>query len=994
MDTLVKNLRAVLKPEQVISDPEELLVFECDGLTHYRHRPRAVVFPQSTEEASEVMRLLACERVAVVPRGAGTGLSGGALAVGGGVCIELARMRRMLKIDVENGLAVVEAGVVNAQVSRAVARYGLHYVPDPSSQGSCTIGGNIAENAGGIHCLKYGTTTDHVLGARVVLYGGRVLNLGGAGAQHPGYDLLGVFVGSEGTFGIATEATLRLTPVAPSVRTLLADFTDIDDASRAVSAIIAAGIIPAGLEMVDGATIRAVEASVFAAGMPTDAAGALLVELDGIEAGIDEEVARIRGICAANGARTVRLAADELERKKLWAARKGAFGAMGRISPDILIQDAVVPRSRLPEVLAAIYRIGAEQRLRVANVFHAGDGNLHPLICFDSRDAGEVARVKLAGREIMETCVRAGGTITGEHGVGLDKSEYLPLVFDDDSLGAMLRVRAAFDPTGLCNPGKIIPALKGCGEGRAVAEVRRAAAGDGNRGAREEEVKQETDKESEGRKSLTAEMLLNEPSQPTPSSVSQTTSAPVSHTYSTGAVSQTPSTPASHPAASALTCVSTFNAERACSLLAGVVGVEHASTEGGANRTDGDATCVDASMFAVVAPGSFEEACEVLKVAAREGWKVVPAGATTGFDAGNPLRGGHIVVKTTRMARMVAHEPADLVATVEAGLTLADFNREVGRARQWLPLDPPGWGDTTLGGVAARGARGAQAHGYGTPRSYVLGVRVALADGRVIRAGGRVVKNVAGYDLCKLFVGSRGTLGLILELTFKLRPRPAREATLAATSADLPRLLEAARSLVASQLFPVAVEIVSPRTADASALPRQGGEFLLLARFAGTEGAVAFQVARARELARAHGKLSAVEVLNEDGPIWSGLAAARARDGQNLVWSASVLPSELGAMLERLREERSDEAAWHAGAGDGRLRIFETAARDDAATVASLRRLREAARRAGGSLVVERAPDALMREFDAWGLSDSEAFLMRRVKSQLDPSDTFSPGRF
>src|SRR5947209_13175596 len=266
LDALVKNLRTALKPGQVISDPEELLVYECDGLTQYRHRPRAVVFPASTEEVAEVLGLLARERVAVVPRGAGTGLSGGALAVGGGVCIELARMRRVLRVDVENRLAIVQAGVVNAQVSRAVARHGLHYVPDPSSQGSCTVGGNIAENAGGIHCLKYGTTTDHVVGARVVLYGGRVVDLGGAGAQSVGYDLLGVFVGSEGTFGIATEATLKLTPVAPSVRTLLADFTDIDDASRAGSANIPAGVIPAGLEMVDGATIRAVEASVFAAG--------------------------------------------------------------------------------------------------------------------------------------------------------------------------------------------------------------------------------------------------------------------------------------------------------------------------------------------------------------------------------------------------------------------------------------------------------------------------------------------------------------------------------------------------------------------------------------------------------------------------------------------------------------------------------------------------------------------------------------------------------
>ena len=479
VDALVKDLRSLLTPGQVVSDAEELLVYECDGLTHYRHRPRAVVFPVSTEEVSEVLKLLARERVPLVPRGAGTGLSGGALAVGGGVCVEMARMRRVLKVDAENRLAVVEAGVVNSQISRAAAPHGLYYVPDPSSQASCTVGGNVGENAGGIHCLKYGTTTDHVTAARVVLSDGRVVNLGGACGQAPGYDLLGVFVGSEGTFGVATEITVKLTPVAPSVRTLLADFTDIDDASRAVSAIIAAGIIPAGLEMVDGVTIRAVEASVFAAGMPTDAEAALLVELDGLEAGMDEEVARVRRICSESGARSVRLAADEVERKKLWAARKGAFGAMGRITPDILIQDAVVPRSRLPEVLADTYRIGARYGLRVANVFHAGDGNLHPLVCFDSRDEDQVRRVKEAGREIMETCVNAGGTITGEHGVGLDKSAYLPLVFSEEDMRAMLQVRAAFDPEGLCNPGKIIPMLKGCGEARAVAAAKNAQRSNG-----------------------------------------------------------------------------------------------------------------------------------------------------------------------------------------------------------------------------------------------------------------------------------------------------------------------------------------------------------------------------------------------------------------------------------------------------------------------------------------------------------------------------------
>ncbi|HEX8189036.1 MAG TPA: FAD-linked oxidase C-terminal domain-containing protein, partial [Pyrinomonadaceae bacterium] len=603
MDAVIQNLRATLRPEQVISEPEELLVYECDGLTHYRHRPRAVVFPASTEEVAEVLKLLSRERVPLVPRGAGTGLSGGALAVGGGVCVELARMRRVLRVDAENRLAVVEAGVVNAHVSRAVARHGLYYVPDPSSQGSCTVGGNVGENAGGIHCLKYGTTTDHVVGARVVLAEGRVVNLGGGGAEAPGYDLLGLFVGSEGTFGVVTEVTVRLTPVPPSVRTLLADFTDIDDASRAVSAVIAAGIIPAGLEMVDGATIRAVEASVFAAGMPTDAEAALLVELDGLEAGMDEEVERVRAICAGSGARSVRLAADEAERKRLWAARKGAFGAMGRITPDILIQDAVVPRSRLPEVLAATYQIGARHGLRVANVFHAGDGNLHPLVCFDSRDAAQVERVHEVGREIMETCVRAGGTITGEHGVGLDKSDYLPLVFSDEDMRAMLSVRAAFDPSGLCNPGKIIPVLKGCGEARAVAEVKRAARGAGD------------DRGPDG-----------EPARPESG------------------------VPAVNAAAHGRAKTTRGRLDPAAA-LAGMVGREHVRV----------ATTGEETGALVVEPGTFEEVCEVLRLAEGERWTVAPAGACTWPDAGEAREPSNIILKMTRTARVVGHEPADLV---------------------------------------------------------------------------------------------------------------------------------------------------------------------------------------------------------------------------------------------------------------------------------------------------------------------------------------------
>jgi glycolate oxidase len=1026
VDTLVKSLRAILKPEQVISDPEELLVFECDGLTHYRHRPRAVVFPASTEEVSEVLQLLSREGVPLVPRGAGTGLSGGALAVGGGVCIELARMRRVLKVDVENRLAIVQAGVVNAHVSRAVAHHGLYYVPDPSSQGSCTVGGNIAENAGGIHCLKYGTTTDHVLGARVVLTDGRIVDLGGAGSAGIGYDLLGVFVGSEGTFGVVTEATVRLTPVAPSVRTLLADFTDIDDASRAVSAIIAAGIIPAGLEMVDGATIRAVEASVFAAGMPLDAEAALLVELDGLEAGMDEEVARVRRICSESGARSVRLAADEAERKRLWAARKGAFGAMGRITPDILIQDAVVPRSRLPEVLAATYSIGARWGLRVANVFHAGDGNLHPLVCFDSRDAEQVKRVKEAGREIMETCVRAGGTITGEHGVGLDKSDYLPLVFSDDDMRAMLQVRAAFDPTGLCNPGKIIPALKGCGEARAVAEGNRAAATNGQRVAEAEDRRAaDTNGErtalAEGRKQSAKaeapseeakaqkieEELASAAQQMKEEEELASAAKRIEEEFASALppLMASPFVPTASPLATGANARRTSGPLDPVRVLASVVGVQYVSEQ--------DRGCEAHAVrpAIVVEPGSVEETCEVLRLAASVGWNVVPAGAGVWLETGNLLRGPHLFVKTTRMARIIEHEPADLVATAEAGLTLAGFNRRMGHAGQWLPLDPPDDGRSTLGGVAATGLGGAQSLGYGTPRSYVLGMRVALADGRLIHAGSRVVKNVAGYDLCKLFAGSYGTLGLIVELTFKLRPRPAREATLLVRSSNLSRLLDAARALNGAQLLPVAVELLSPRMAYAIEMTKESEDFALkesedfalLARFAGTEGAVEYQLARAAELVGGRVKDASVESVEDDGAVWSNLAAAAMRDRHDLIWRVSVPPSALGSMLARLGEgsDAAGKMLWHAGAGDGRLRVFGATTRyyenvrdDTVYSIMFLRRMREAAHAAGGSLVIEHALSGLKQEFDAWGLNDSAAFLMRRVKEQLDPADSFSPGRF
>jgi glycolate oxidase subunit GlcD len=457
---LIKNLRKIVGRDNVLAERAELLVYECDAITTHRQLPRAVVLVSSTAEVAAVVRLLSAHDIPFIARGAGTGLSGGALALDNGVIIEMSRMNRILKINFADRLAIVETGIININLTRAIETAGYYYAPDPSSQTACTIGGNIAENAGGPHCLKFGSTVNHILALKVVMPDGEIVELGANGADAIGYDLVGLFVGSEGTFGIATEATVRLQRAPEAIKTMLADFTSTEAASRAVSAIIAAGILPGALEMMDSVTINAVEASVFAAGMPVDAAAVVIIELDGLAAELEHEAERARGICLEQGARSVKIARDAAERLKIWAGRKGAFGAMGRISPDLMVQDAVIPRSKLPEVLAEVYQIASRYRLRISNVFHAGDGNLHPNISYDGRNGDELARVKLACGEIMKLCVGVGGSITGEHGVGVDKIDYMPLIFSEDDLNLMAEIRECFNPRQLANPKKLIPALR------------------------------------------------------------------------------------------------------------------------------------------------------------------------------------------------------------------------------------------------------------------------------------------------------------------------------------------------------------------------------------------------------------------------------------------------------------------------------------------------------------------------------------------------------
>jgi len=463
---LVEQLARIVGARWVRHRPGELRVFEADGLPAHRAVPRVAVLPGSRSELIDVLRLLHLGEIPFVARGAGTGLSGGALAGPDAVLIVLTRLNRILAIDPAGRRAVVEPGVVNARLSEAVAPFGLQYAPDPSSQAACTLGGNVAENAGGPHCLKYGVTTNHVAALTVVLPDGTTVALGCPSGEPWGPDLVGLFVGSEGMFGIAVEITVRLEPLPADCRTLLADFGTIRAASEAVSAIIAAGIVPAALEMMDQALCRAVEASIYAAGYPTDAAAVLLVELDGRPAGVAREAGLVTALLHAHGARQVRSAESPADRARLWQGRKKAFGAMGRLTRDLLVQDAVVPRSALPEILDQIGAIGRAHGLMICNVFHAGDGNLHPNICFDGRDAALTARVAQASREIMTACIAAGGTITGEHGVGRDKLEFMDLLFPPETLRMMCDVRGVFDPGGRANPGKVVPVHR-CREWRA-----------------------------------------------------------------------------------------------------------------------------------------------------------------------------------------------------------------------------------------------------------------------------------------------------------------------------------------------------------------------------------------------------------------------------------------------------------------------------------------------------------------------------------------------
>jgi len=801
------RLRAIVGDAGYLDDADRLIVYESDGLTQYRVSPWAVVLPRTADETARVLRALHEAGLPVIPRGAGTGLSGGALATRGGVIVGTARMNRILEVDPVNRRARVQPGVVNALLTKATLPHGLIYAPDPSSQSACTLGGNVAENSGGPHCLKYGVTSRYVTALTVALPSGELLRLGEPESEGEP-DLLGLFVGSEGCFGIAVEIEVALIPAPGGVRTLLGIFDSMEDAGRAVTGIMARGLLPAALEIVDQQTIRAVEASVFAAGFPTDAAAALVVEFDGIDAGLDEELGAAADECRTSGAREVRLASTAAERDALWRGRKKAFGAMGRIAPDLLVQDATVPRSRLPEVLARIGEIGERYRLTVANVFHAGDGNLHPNLLFDRRDPDQLARVEAASKEIMAACIEVGGTITGEHGVGIDKRGYLPLVCPPPVLRAMGEVRRAFDPAGRCNPGKVLP----------------------------------------------------------------------------------------------------------------------------------------------------------------DGWG--PPGPRRGPGGG----GAH--GRSMATAGVIEYEPADLVIQMDAGATLAELSAVAAESGQWFPQDPPGGSTLSLGEAVASGRSGPLRAGFGRIRDHVLGLTFVTHAGEHLPLGGRVVKNVAGFDLVRLVVGSGDRFGRIADVTLRLFPIPQVDRTLLWQLPGDAKALAFGRGLVTTGV-PVAALSWFGGSAGPGGAGAPGG--VVAARILGSRAASDFME---RELtAVADGVLRLDGVHRLDGPDSAAWWAKRALEAggrtANLVGTRSLrsagMPAGSGNLLEALRPlvER-DGGAGGDGTGswlaahllDGGLEIRIPGDGRPGAAGEVPAGVEDAVRRAGGYLVVEgepRRPDDAVR---------------------------------
>lgn len=864
MDTQVlRGLGKIVGKEQVRSGPTDLEVYAYDG-SLARGRPGAVVFPADTQQTAGVVRVAADAGIPIVPRGFGTNLSGGSVAPENGLVVCLSRMNRILSIRTERRSAQVQPGVTNLELQNALAPLGFFYAPDPASQKVATLGGNVGENSGGPRCVKYGVTKNHILGLEVVLPDGETVRVGGPALDPHAYDLCGILVGSEGTLGIVTEVTVRILPLAESVVTLLAVYDRVSDAAHSVSEIIAEGIVPSSLEMMDAPVMRAVEAS-YPCGYPLDAAAVLIIELDGPVAGLKAQADRIREICSSRGCRHVREAGDAGERDRLWSGRRGAFGAIARLAPSYLVADCTVPRTRLPEALERVRAIAERHRLEHGNVFHAGDGNLHPLLFFDSRDPEQLRRVHEAGWEIMKESVDLGGTITGEHGVGLEKLKGMHMVFSEDDLDAQRAVRRALDPEGRLNPGKAIP----------------------------DPLREGPEGEPPVRTSLGAQPFT---------------------------------------------------------------------------------------------PETVEQACEAVTQAFREGTPLLPEGGGRWRAFGNSPPCSLLPLRSKGLASILEYDPPNQTVTAQAGIGLADLQEALKPNRQWLPVRPFSGGATTLGSLAALGACGPERFRYGAPRDLLLGLRFVAGTGRLVSTGGKVVKNVAGYDLGRLLVGSAGTLGFLTELTLRVSALP-ESCCLVSACGPLREIASTAAGLLTSALEPAFVA-ASPANGTA---PPNGKAFdgMNWRLSVGLEGFGETVEAQAERCAALFASGGLKEEPPGDYPVYEGPfgQAAESLHRSRFLLRADLPLDEVRPFVERAAAFTEVEGLF-ADFGCGRVR-------------AGLSRLpKEAwdglcllARELEGEILLERAPEDFRKQHDVFGSPRAAWKLMHRIKDALDPKGIFAPGR-
>lgn len=840
--------------KQLVTNPVELITYEVDA-GFDRGIPDGAFYPHDSSDVGRLVRWAHDQKVPLIARGAGTGLSGGVIPEHGGIVVVFSQMNRLLELDVRGRTAQVQSGAVNLVVDRLVKAAGLYYPPDPASGRSSVIGGNLGTNAGGPHCFKYGVTTNYIMGLTMVLADGEIATLGGQALDYPEYDLCALVVGSEGTLGIVTEAWLRLIANPPGVKTMMVSFESETEAGKAVSAVIAAGLMPATLELMDQRSMRMIEEFTHA-GLPTDAGAALIVEVDGYPESLDSQMEEAADLLQANGGYDIRFAQTEEERAKIWYGRKSAAGAFSRLSPNYVLTDVTVPRSQLGEVLADITAVCDRYDVRTANFYHAGDGNLHPLILCDLSDTDLMKRVHAAGKEIIQICLDRDGSITGEHGVGMEKRSYMPIMYSNAELAAMLDIRSIFNPDNVFNPGKVFPEIR-----------------------------------------------------PEPERL-----APV------------------------LPDLDTF------------------------------------------APSSAQEAASGLAALTGAGTKV--------RIGSGPLHEAEIRLSTENMQGIRSFAPDDLNVTVGAGMPLSDVQAFLADHNLQTPLVSP-WLETTVGGLVASNINAPLRMRYGGLRDIMLCTTVAMAKGEVIRAGRPLVKNVAGYDLAKVFVGSHGTLGLLTDITLKLFPLPRARHTLAIPVSTVAQGLRLADHALAHALTASAVVLV--QNADVPGLTAT--DYALLYTAEGLPEDVEAELTAVSNRMRQNGVPLIIETEYSGIDAWSGFLGST-QDEQLLIRAgvpAKTLSGYLSEGSAGLSTDNNQQICIDCASGLVYVKVLHA---DQASALAAVTAIRQPALSAGGYAIVMSMPQSLYGVIDRWGYKPSAGTLMSQLKDRWDPAHILNPGAF